>query len=34
MGLEVEEENEGRGEVRKGREFLLDVGRVRYRVKA
>ncbi|KAL8280586.1 hypothetical protein RQP46_006909 [Phenoliferia psychrophenolica] len=35
LGLEVEAENEGKeGELRKGREFLLDVERVRYRVKA
>lgn len=34
LGLEVEVENEGKGgELRKGREFLLDVGRVRYRVR-
>ena len=32
MGLEVAAENEGRGEVRGGREFLLDLERVRYKV--
>lgn len=33
LGLEVEAENEGKGgELRKGREFLLDVGRVRYKI--
>ncbi|GAA5973050.1 hypothetical protein JCM11641_000385 [Rhodosporidiobolus odoratus] len=38
LGIEVQEENEerergvkGKGEVRKGREFLLSVGRVRYK---
>lgn len=35
LGLEVEEENEGRAAgVRRGREFLLAVDRVRYRLKS
>ncbi|ORY88217.1 Mss4-like protein [Leucosporidium creatinivorum] len=32
LGVEVADENEGVGSVRKGREFLLDVERVRYRL--
>lgn len=32
LGTEVQDENEGVGSVRKGREFLLDVERLRYRV--
>ncbi|GAA5900121.1 uncharacterized protein JCM6883_006094 [Sporobolomyces salmoneus] len=31
LGVEVQEENEGGGEVRKGREFLVDLERVRYK---
>ncbi|KAK4052711.1 hypothetical protein OIV83_001998 [Microbotryomycetes sp. JL201] len=33
LGLEVQDENEGKGQVRQGREFLLDVERVRYRLR-
>jgi hypothetical protein len=33
LGAEVEDENEGRsGEVRRGREFLIDCARVRYKM--